>query len=128
MMSTVTKHSLDQFTGSENMFMHWTRRMVYTDGCKFLCDNGAAWLIDAIASYQDEWVITKNENLKYFQLWLLEVSDGTAKLTCHEDSGEPAVISQEISLTDFPFSLKLYVERGFVAGKEIMVCMIPSER
>ncbi len=95
---------------------------------QYLCENGAAWLIDAIASYQFEKVLLEGD-LKYFQIWNLEVSGSSAVLTCRSDSDEPAVISQEIEYTDFPFNIKLYVELGSLdGGTESMICMLPSER
>ncbi len=68
-------------------------------------------------------------DLKYFQIWNLEVSGSSAVLTCRSDSDEPAVISQEIEYTDFPFNIKLYVELGSLDGvNEHKICMLPSER
>jgi len=106
------------FTGTEHLYMHFTRLLHYTDGIKFMAEEaGAYWLIDAIASYQPQF--KTNEGLQEFQLWNLDVAEKTAVLTMREDSGEKPKVSQRISFTDFPFSIKLYVENG--------VLLLPSE-
>ena len=109
-MSLQDKQSqLDQFTGTEG-YIRWSplfRRMVLTDGAKFVADNGggcgAYWLMDAIASHQPEAL--KNEMLRDIQFWTLEVAedDGrkSAVLTCRTDSGEKPTITQKIEYTDF---------------------------
>ncbi|MDA2934976.1 hypothetical protein MYX82_11635, partial [Acidobacteria bacterium AH-259-D05] len=73
------------------------------------------WLIDIVASYQPK--------LKQvpFQLWELEVEkDNPGVVTVREDSGKPALISQEIPYTDFPLEkIQLYCIDG--------VLLLPSE-
>ena len=133
MTATVSLHDLNQFTGSMQIYRHWTRKMLYTEGCEYLCANGCAWLIDAIASYQGDKRLN-TEDLKYFQLWELKLcnvdnSPYMAILTCKADSDQEPVISQEIEYTDCPIDLKLYVELGSADGvTEEMFCMLPSER
>ncbi len=39
---TLNKSDLSHFTGTENYYRHWTRRLVYTDGVKYLADEGNA--------------------------------------------------------------------------------------
>src|SRR5688572_20607105 len=76
-MNTDTKPSpdelqadLDRFIGGGDVFRHWTRRLLYTEGIQYLAENAAAyWLIDAVASYQGERVIRRSERLQAFQLW-----------------------------------------------------------
>ncbi len=131
MTATLSKHDLNQFTGSTKMYRHWTRKLLYTEGCEYLCANGAAWLIDAIASYQGDKRL-RTEDLKYFQLWELTLLDNSpymATLTCRADSDVEPAITQNIEYTDCPFDIKLYVELGSADGvNEHMVCMLPSER
>src|ERR1700722_17043539 len=111
---------LDMFTGSDEFFRHWTGRLVYTQGVKYMAEQGGAyWLIDAIASYQGEPAVKGEE----FQLWVLTVNldQKNATLTCAADSGVPPLVNQENEFTDFPLaSIKLYVEND--------VLMLPSER
>jgi hypothetical protein len=112
----------------------------YTTGVKYLAEKAQAyWLIDAIASHQTKRLLS-NENLRYFQLWLLTVtntenqlpqkygfikpiSNHKAVLTCWEDTpveGVKPVIRQDIEFTDFPLTeMKLYVENS--------VLLLPSE-
>lgn len=129
MSCTVTQSDLDQFIGSTDMYQHWTRQFHYTTGVQYLCENGAAWLVDAIASHQFEPKLKKGD-LKYFQIWDLKVDGGSGILTCRADSDKKPVVSQEIEYTDFPLpSIKLYVELGSLDGvNEHLVCMLASER
>lgn len=126
---SITQHDLDQFTGSTDMFRHWTRQLHYTTGVHYLCENGTAWLIDAIASHQFDPKL-KTGDLKHFQIWELEVTGESALLTCRPDSDAEPAVSQEIEYTDFPLpSIKLYVELGSLDGvNEHLVCMLHSER
>jgi hypothetical protein len=117
----VTVNDLAGFTGSDEFYQHWTRRLVYTQGVLFLAENaGAHWLIDLIASHQ----LDKRLRTEDFQLWTLTIrSDKTARAEVLRDSGQPPLLFQEIEYTDFPVELaaeiKLYVRDG--------VLMLPSE-
>jgi hypothetical protein len=130
----LTKTDLNQFTGTEMYFRHWTGRLLYTDGIKHLADRGGAhWLIDAIASYQMDRRVTDNPMLCATQFWKLTVVDGRGTLTCVEDSGRPPVIVQEIEFTDFPLDeVEVWVERGGVPTDQgwlvALVAMLPNER
>ena len=113
---------LIQFCGSSEFFQHWSKRLVYTEGVRYMAEHGGAhWLIDAVASYQPDNRITSRPDLVDFQLWELAVAeDKTAALTIRPDSGQPAVITQEIPFTDFPLKqIKLYACNGTL--------MLPSE-
>ena len=106
---------------SDNYYAHWTRRLKYTDGVKYLAEKaGAYWLIDAIASYQGQKRL-RTERLQEFQLWGLKVDvDHTpmAVLTCRQDTDYKPVVTQEIEYTDFPLdSIELYVEGGVLLLK-----------
>lgn len=133
MTCTISKFNLDQFTGSQSMYKHHFGKLYYTEGCEYLCANGCAWLIDAIASYQGTKAL-KTEDLKYFQLWELALSkiDGSpymATLTCRADTDVEPAVTQEIEYTDCPIDIKLYVELGSLDGvNEHLICMLPSER
>jgi hypothetical protein len=86
------------------------------------------WLIDAIASYQDELISQP------FQVWKFKCNTklhlGT--LTCEDGNGNE-LVRQEIEYTDFPLDeLTLWAELGGYGSEEnwtpAMVLMIPSER
>lgn len=110
------QEDLAQLTGSEHHYMHWTRLLRYTDGVKFIAEKyGAYWIIDLVASYQP----VKGEGLDDFQLWRLKVRNGKAIMTCRADSDQPAIITQKIECTDFPESIRFYVENG--------VLLLPGE-
>jgi len=119
MSCKITKQDLANFYGSENHYRHWLRKLHYTDGIHYLEANGAAWLLDAIASYQGSPKL-RTQRLQDFQLWELTVTGNSAVLTCKGDSNEKPVIRQKIEYTDFPFTIKIYVENG--------VALLPSER
>lgn len=121
-----------QFTGTE----HWHRwsllfpNINLTDGAKYVAENGgehgAYWLMDAIASYQP--VLLKNQKLRDFQLWTLNVDTTaqTAVLNCQEDSDKIPVIVQQIDHTDFDMAeLRLYcMPSGNGVSRTIL---LPSE-
>jgi hypothetical protein len=47
--------SLAIHTGSETVFRHWTRRLVYTEGVQDLANQAKAyWLIDLVASWMND--------------------------------------------------------------------------
>lgn len=103
------KKKLMEFTGSEHYFKHWTGRLVYTDGIKYLADRAKAyWLIDLIASYQH---LLKEQK---FQIWTLKVNyDKTVVVVCREDIDMPIIVKQKIEHTDFPLG---EFECYFIAG------------
>jgi hypothetical protein len=115
-MSKLSKADLIQFTGTSQYYKHLTG-LLYTDGVKFMAEAGAYWLIDAIASYQHK--VMNTPRLREFQLWQLVVVNNMAILTCRADSGLPAVVTQYIEYTDFPFDIDLYVCNN--------VLLLPSE-
>lgn len=118
----MTTLDLSPFTGTENWYQHFTG-LLYTDGVKYVADQaGAYWLIDAIASYQQDPRITRNHNLQEFQLWILEVDTvtHTGRLSLYEDSDCPPVLTQDLEYTDFPEAkIRFYVENG--------VLLLPNE-
>ena len=113
---------LTQFCGSSEFFQHWTKRLIYTEGVRYMAEHGGAyWLINAVASCQPDKRITSRPDLVDFQPWELAVAeDKTATLTMRGDLDQPAVITQEIPFTDFPLEqIKFYVCNGTL--------MLPSE-
>lgn len=116
-MEPFSKADLDAFTGSEHQYRHWARRLLFTDGIKYLADRaGAYWLIDEIALAQtfDE-VVSATE----FQVWDLKVSDSRGRLSC-TDGNENEVFAKDIPWTDFP----LDAVRMFFANRTLY---LPSE-
>ncbi len=117
-MTTSTFTDLNQFTGTEQYYPHWLGIRL-TDGAFYLQENGAAWLVDAIASHQTKKLLS-DPMLKEFQIWLLTVNaDKSAVLRCDRDTDD-TVLTQEIPFTDFPLTeIKLYLIEK--------VLMLPSE-
>jgi len=118
--TTELESILQHFTGTDQFYrFSGLSRLVITDGVKYLCEKANAyWLMDIIASYQSK--CNKDEMLRYFQIWTLNVEDGAGKVICERDTNDIA-ITQKIPYTDFPLaSIKMYCENG-------VICL-PSER
>jgi hypothetical protein len=123
-----------QCNGSEDFYRHsLARRMVYTNGAKFLAEEcGAWWLVDAIASYI---ATTKAVQAEDFQVWTLKHHDvcGKTLLLCTNGNDDsPIIASQTIDYTDFPRELmpfRFFCERGELEpGSAGFVLMLPEER
>jgi len=118
--------NLSEFTGTENYYTNPLYPFKYTDGIKYLAENGGAyWLLDAIASWQLEKIIRRDQYLADLQFWKLKVNhDNSAVLTCERDTDDIAC-EQKIPYTDFPIKeIRLYlINMGSGGG----VLMLPSE-
>jgi len=127
-MKTVEQinNNLAHAIGTTKYIKHWTGAFVFTDGVEQLREDADChWLIDAIASYN-----RKEE----FQVWELKVNleKHTAVLTMKEDTGQPEIVRQEITYTNFPLeSIKFYVQTGGYGTEEnwtsCLVLMLTSE-
>lgn len=123
MAEALSAGSLAHFIGTQEYHSHWLG-VLLTDGVKFVFDNGAGWLVDAVASYQQEAKVQMNRRLQEIQFWSLEWDEecDVPVLRCREDSGEEPVISQVIKFTDFPKDLMPF--KIWVEGK---VMLLPGE-
>ena len=114
MNQCISESQLRQFTCSENWYRHAIDRTVlFTDGAKFLADQGGAhWLLDIIAIAQQH---DKRVSAEEFQDWNLKVySDRSATVYCDDGNGNP-VYTQEIPFTDFPLDeVKLYFANNVI--------------
>lgn len=124
MTQEITRANLSQFTGTEHWYRYYPGILV-TDGVKFLMDNGAAWFIDLIVSYQGEAKVKAEEK----QFWTLTVDHDalTGRAVCTDgDKGDGPVtlIEQVIDFTDFP--LKEITLYAFVECNN-RVILLPSE-
>jgi hypothetical protein len=116
--SGITLENLAQFYGSENMYFHPLFKGInYTEGVRFIGQNGANWLLVAILSHAKHNPKVKGEE---FVVATLKVKDGSAILTL--DDGNYNVLDiQEFCTTDFPLaSISFYIENKTI--------MLPSER
>ena len=116
---TLDPDTLNQFTGTENWYRHWTGRITFTDGAKYIADAaGAYWLLDEIAIAQRyEKALAAEE----FQVWKLTVHpNNRATLTC-EDGNDKVVFTKEIEFADFP-------PEGVTLWFENDTILLPSER
>jgi hypothetical protein len=109
---------LRQFTGSTEFYRHFTNRIIYTQGIKFLCERARLyWLIDLIAALQPRAL--KDGALREFQLWELRIANGRAVVVCLRDSEDEAFrlpLKSVDSALDF---VRVYLENGTL--------LLPSE-
>jgi len=111
------KKELDNFTGTQAYHRcSIVSNYLCTDGTKHLAEKANAfWLIDAIASYQRK---------EPFQVWTLVVKSGKGTLTMVEDTGQPELVKQILTYTDFPEgTIQIWV----APQDENMIMMLPSE-
>ena len=132
----LTETELRNFTGTEG-YTRWSSlfpKMVLTDGALHVAEHGgeqgAIWLMDAIASHQPALQRHSDERLRDMQFWKLTVNaDKSAVLTCVPDTDEPPVVEQHIPFTDFDLSeIELWVaptDDG--RGGLLWVLYLPSE-
>jgi len=105
-MTKITQEALSQFYGSECLFSNpLFSKFSYTEGIKWLGDNGAGWLVTDILSLQGINDVKEQE----FQAWDLTVNkDGSGELICSDGNGN-TVYTQKLEYTDFPLpSIKLF--------------------
>lgn len=127
MATTIDLGNLGQFTGTQTWYKHWLG-LYYTEGVHYLEQNGAAWLIDAIASHQTGKLL--QGELREFQLWKFVSKKGKGVLTCRADSDQKPARTQRIEYTDFPEGeVEFFLELGSIDGvNSHRVLMLPSER
>lgn len=122
----VTSHSLSkadlaQFTGSVEQYLHPLFKFRFTEGVRFVAIQGGAWwLIEAIASWQHDPKLKRQQD---FQVWTLrrtpENGETSADLVC-TDGNDGHLVTQHIEYTDFPLDeLQIYWIDG--------VMLLPSE-
>jgi hypothetical protein len=111
---------LSNFFGSEGYFFQPMFKSIdYTDGVKFLNDNGANWLVvKALAMIQCEKLMEKHD---YFLAIRCTVKDKSAVFTI-EDGDEKVIYTENIEYTDLPCDILMFCEMG-----EKPVLMLASE-
>ncbi len=92
------QQGLRHFTGSEHWYQHFQRRMLYTDGVKYLADNAQCyWLLDIIAT--DIFRYTK---LQEFIAIKVTVKDNSAVINCTDGNENKFKRDKHIKFTDMP--------------------------
>jgi hypothetical protein len=109
---------LAHFTGSENAFFHPLFRAIkYTDGVKFVGDNGASWLVTDILAVCCGVAKVKREP---FVVVTFTAKGGKGAIVW-DDGNDNKLHRQNVDFTDFPDGkIKFYVENN--------VLMLVSER
>lgn len=99
MKETITKLDLSQFYGSENLYFHpMFKSIQYTEGVKYIGDNGASWLITDILCFLKN--LKKLQGQEFLHI-VLEVADGKGKLT-FDDGNDNVLFTSKYEYTDFP--------------------------
>jgi hypothetical protein len=98
---------LAHHTGSEAVFRHWSKRLVYTEGVRYLAEQANAyWLIDLIAS----WCPDPRIQAREFIHWKLTVNVDRTAVAIADDGDENEILRQAIPHTDFPLDeITLYL-------------------
>lgn len=112
-----TLKELEQFIGTEYYYRHFIPFVLLTEGTKYIYENGAAWLIDKIASLQLE----KNISKIIKQNWILETNkrehSAVLKMTTGNDN---LIYSERINYTDFPVDGAFTILADLSGGKRII--------
>ena len=120
-ISNITHENLSHFWGSEQLFFHPLFRGIhYTEGVRFLNNNGAGWLIEMIlGTILGAPKHAKKHEFIHVRLWVNVTSKiGTLKF---DDGNGKVFYSKDIEYTDFPLpEISFYIENN--------VMMLPSER
>lgn len=97
MTATIKQTDLAHFSnGTSQWYRHWAfPHVMFTDGIKYLFDNGAAWLIDKIALEQ---AMHRDE----FQVWKCHVDDTNKMSIDIEDGNNNLLRTAFVDFTDFP--------------------------
>lgn len=112
--------NLAHFSGSLQFYRHWLPRILMTEGVHYVTENGAAWLVDVVASVQHGPEV-RGES---FQVWKLRVKDGKGKVTCTDGNGKMLYV-QHIPGTDYPHEeLTLWAAANEQGG---ITVMLPGE-
>ena len=120
MTQNITRENLAQFYGSEGQYYHPIFRGInYTDGVKFLNNEGAGWLIDAILSHLAFTTQVRRAEFVCIILTVEKMSTGRhqARLT-FTDGNDRDLYVQDIEYTDFPLVGEL---KFFCVDKMLML-------
>jgi hypothetical protein len=127
-MTNLDQSVLDGFSGDIERWRHWLcRKLIWTPGVNYLVENGCAWLVDAIASYQNHKAILAPK-LQEMQFWTLDVdlTKHSAVLYCTDGDTEDHIIEQQIPHTDCNLpQIRIWLERNEYNG---LTAMLPGER
>src|SRR5947209_3967702 len=94
----ITGAALAHFTGSDELYHRppFGSALRYTQGVKYLSDNGLSWLVDLIFSHQLRPTIRRDPRA-CFQVWTVTPRPGGGAVAeCRLDTGEPAIVAQRL--------------------------------
>lgn len=112
------KHALNNHRGGDRYYRHWSQRIRYTEGIRYMAEQAEAyWLIDLAASWQFDRRV-RHEDFQVFKLDVdTEQHEGIVTIT---DGDGHMLASQKIPYTDFPLDeFKCWVIDGTM--------LLPSE-
>jgi hypothetical protein len=105
---------LSQFTQVDGWYRHSLNQFVFTDGVKWLCDNGNChWLLLDIAFYQFR-IKMQHQQLESFQIWQVRrVSDNSWVLECKTSKNSQPLIQKDLEAVNFALDeLTLWLVNG----------------
>jgi bifunctional ADP-heptose synthase (sugar kinase/adenylyltransferase) len=99
------KNQLKKFTASCHWYATKNKKVVYTDGIKYLVDNQHAdWLIDIVSTYQKKSEILSQP----FQKWHLETDNNTHDGILIMNGGKHMIEHVRHQLKNIDFSLTTF--------------------
>ena len=112
---------LAHFFGSEQLFFNPIFRGInYTDGVKFIGDNGASWLVTDVMAVLPK-LLQKEEFLSI--KCKVNAEKRSAKVTI-DDGNDKVLYTQDYPITDLPCDIHMYCEQSYPKP----VLMLTSER
>jgi hypothetical protein len=108
------RSDLRQFIGTEAWHRHWTKRLLYTDGVEFFCEQARAfWLLDVIST---EVVSLQDRSPFLFIEFDVAKDHGELRVT----DGNDHLLWKKQVWTDCPVGIwKFYLSES--------ICILPSE-
>lgn len=101
-----TQTDLDNFYGTENYFFNpLFKNWRYTDGVKFVSDNGAAWLVTDILAHL---MLNKKVKNEEFLAISFKVNPDKTGTLLFDDGNDKVLLRHDYDFTDLPFDLKFY--------------------
>jgi len=115
------RSGLRQFTQIDGWYHHWLNRFVYSDGVKWLSDQGdCRWLLTDIAFYQLR-IKSDYPQFEPFQIWHFKsVSANHVALKCLDGNSQTPFIQDEVEVLQCAFTeITLWLVNGML--------LLPSE-
>lgn len=106
-MSELTDYNLSFFTGSETCYKDPFSKILYTEGVKFLMDNGAAWFVsDTMVNIA---MLDELKGQEFLHIKVEKKPGTTEAIYTIDDGNNNILYQQDIEFTDMPVEkLRMY--------------------